>query len=115
MNKGWIWTWLPRIAAVLMTLFIALFALDALQGEGGLVERSWDLAIHLIPAALCSLAVVFAWERPWLGAITFAGFVAFYGWYAWDHIGWVLVIGGPLLLVSALYLASAFQPRQQPN
>ena len=91
--------WLPRIAAILFTLFISLFAGDAGEGEA----RMMDLLMHLLPTLFCALIIVLAWQREWLGAVVFLALFVFYAWWAWDHLQWVLLIGSPMLLIAGLY------------
>lgn len=98
--------WVPRAMAMGVSCFLALFAMDAFEGDGGPMEKVVGLLVHLIPAGLCVVAVIMAWEHEWLGGLLFGTFAGAYLWWAWDHKEWVLVMSGPLLLVAVLYLVA---------
>jgi len=95
--------WLPRVVAMFFTLFISLFAFDV--GEGGPVKML-DLLMHLLPSLFCALIIILAWTREWLGAVVFLALAAVYAWWAREHVQWILLIGGPMLLLAALYAAA---------
>ncbi len=92
-----------RASAIAVALFLALFALDALEGEASLGGKFVALAIHLVPTWLCLGGMLVAWRRSWLGGAIFAALALAYAWVARAHPDWILVISGPLLLVAALY------------
>lgn len=93
--------WLPRVAAILFTLFISLFAGDADEGENG--ARMMDLLMHLLPTLFCVVVIVLAWQREWLGSLIFLALFVLYAWWASDHVQWILLIGSPMLLIGGLY------------
>jgi general stress protein CsbA len=101
--------WLPRVVAILFTLFISLFALDV--SEGGPVKML-DLLMHLLPTFFCVLIILLAWRREWLGALIFLALAAVYAWWAREHMQWILLIGGPMLLLAGLYLAAWMQRKR---
>lgn len=105
--------WIARSFAIAVALFLAVFAMDALQGEGGLVEKLSVLAKHLAPTWLCVTAVLVSWRREWLGALLFATFAVAYAWWARAHLDWILIIGGPLLSVAASYLLAWRERRSE--
>jgi hypothetical protein len=99
--------WAPRILALFMIALLSLFALDALEEGGGLIHVAAVLVMHLLPSIILIVALMLAWRRPWLGALLFGG--AALGYAAWtgrDHLDWIAVISGPLLLTAALFLLS---------
>jgi hypothetical protein len=83
-----------------MALFIGLFALDAL-GEGIV-----PFLIHLIPTFVLLIVVALAWRWPWVGGVVFVALALLYGIEARRHLDWILIIGGPLLVVGVLFFAS---------
>lgn len=91
--------WTPRVLALLIGLFLALFAFDAAGG--------FDLLMHLAPVAVVALVVAIAWRREWIGAVAFTALALGYAFIARDHLSWVGVISGPLLAIAALYVLSA--------
>lgn len=104
MHSPSIWLiWPPRVAGIAFVCFLSLFALDAFQGDAGMGEKTLDYLKHLTPAAVCALVVVLAWRREWLGAVGFLALAAFYTWMAWDHLDWVAVIAGPLVVIAVFY------------
>ena len=95
--------WAARAAAIVMALFLALFAFDALEGEASLGGKLTALTLHLVPTWLCLGGVLVAWRRAWLGGVVFAALALAYAWWARAHPDWILVISGPLTLVAVLY------------
>jgi hypothetical protein len=106
--------WLPRIIGIAVTLFIGMFALDAFSDGKPVVEALGDFAIHLIPAGVMLAVVVVAWRHPWVGAVVFIGLALAYV-LSVRRVDWMLVIGGPLLLVGVLFLLSGFAQRANPR
>jgi hypothetical protein len=90
--------WLPRILAILVCLFLSLFALDA----AGLSE----FAIHIAPMLVLLAIVAVSWRWEWVGGLVFTGAAVAYAYLARDHASWILVISGPLLIVGVSYLWS---------
>jgi hypothetical protein len=99
--------WLPRILGIVVSIFIALFALDALRPGRPLAEGIPDFAMHLVPAAILAGVVALAWRRPWIGAAAFLMLAGAYALAVPGRIDWILAISGPLFLVGILYLWSA--------
>ena len=97
--------WTPRLAGIAMALFLSLFALDAFDGRPFLTALPGFL-IHLIPAGLVLAAVALAWRLPLAGAVAFTGLAVAYAITARWRLGWIAVIGGPLIVVAALFLVS---------
>jgi hypothetical protein len=84
--------WSPRILGILVSLFIGLFALDAFsQGK-----------------AFVLLALVGAsWRREWIGGVAFIGLAVLYAMTtAKNHLDWMLLISGPLVIVGTLFMWS---------
>jgi hypothetical protein len=97
--------WAPRVAGVAMSVFLALFALDAFDGRP-LVAALPGFLIHLLPAVLVLCAVAIGWRFPLIGAAAFAGLAATYGVMVNGRLDWIALIAGPLLIVAALFAAS---------
>ncbi len=95
--------WTPRILGILFAAFLSLFALDVFSAAYSLGETILALLIHLIPTTLIVLALAIAWRRDWLGTVVFTALALFY--VAWSgRLDWILVISGPLFLISILFL-----------
>jgi len=100
--------WAPRIAGIGVALFLAIFALDA--------ETIPGLVIHLAPSALVLAAVAIAWKYPLAGAAALVGLALFYATRVHWRLGWVAVIGGPLVVVAALFVLSwRYNPAHAAN
>jgi hypothetical protein len=98
--------WSPRILAILVCLFLGLFALDAFGNGKSLREALPDFATHIAPMlGLLAVAGV-SWRWEWVGALVFTGLSAAYAYVARDHVSWVLSVSGPLLLVGVLFFWS---------
>jgi hypothetical protein len=97
--------WSPRIAGLVMSGFLALFALDAFDGRPLSVTLP-GFAIHLIPACLVLAAVAIAWRFPLAGAVAFTLLALAYAITVRWRIGWIAVIGAPLVVIAALLVVS---------
>jgi hypothetical protein len=101
--------WTPRILSLGASAFVGLFALDAFEAGRPAREALLAFAIHLTPALIVLALALLAWRAPRLGG---AAFVALAGLYATTmargRVDWMLVIGGPLLIVGALFICSGF-------
>jgi hypothetical protein len=97
--------WAPRIAAILLSLLLALFALDSFDGRP-LAEVLPGFAIHLIPAALVLAVLALAWRVEWLGALIFIGLAIAYAIIARWRLSWIVVVSAPLTIVGVLFLLS---------
>lgn len=98
--------WTPRLAGVVVSAFLALFALDAFSG-GSVAEGRREFAVHLIPAIIVGTLVAVAWRYERAGAAAFFLLAAGYAIAARGRLDWVAVISGPLVLVGILFLLSA--------
>jgi hypothetical protein len=104
--------WLSRVLAIVVCLFLALFALDAF-GEGQTAARALSaFLVHVTPMLALLAAVALGWRRPWIGGLVFTAAAAAYAWVGRDHTAWVAVVSGPLLLAGGVYFLSwARRPR----
>jgi hypothetical protein len=99
---------MARLAGIGISLFLALFALDAFDGRP-LAETLPAFAIHLWPAALCAVVVALGWRRWWAGAVGFAALAAAYavginGLGPGGRLDWIVAISGPLAVTAMLFL-----------
>jgi len=104
--------WAPRLLGVLYAAFISVFALDVFEEGRPPGEMLIALAMHLIPTALVLLILAAAWKWPWVGTAGYASLAAVYSVWAWRHPLWIAQIGGPLLLIAALFWISHLQMRR---
>ena len=100
--------WTPRLAGVLMSAFLAMFALDAFTGTS-FVDDLARFAIHLIPAIAVGAVVAVAWRFERAGAAGFFVLATAYAIAVRGRLDWVAAISGPLVVVGILFLVSARQ------
>jgi hypothetical protein len=98
--------WSPRLVGIAVSLFLALFALDAFDGRP-LTEAIPAFLIHLLPAGAAAAVVAVAWRHPWVGAAAFAALAAVYAAMVPSRPDWILIISGPLAVTAGLFAASA--------
>jgi hypothetical protein len=103
--KGTLSDWSPRVMLMAFAAFISVFALDVFDGRGGFWTTAAALFMHLLPTFLLLLIVALAWRRPWLGGLACLALAAWYVSWAAPRFPWtvLLMMAGPLLLVSGLY------------
>ena len=101
-SRRWI-LWTPRILAILVCLFLSLFALDALENGKTLGVALPDFALHLAPMLVLLAVVAVSWRWEWVGGLVFTGLGVVYAYVSRDHVSWVLCISLPLLAVGVLY------------
>jgi hypothetical protein len=110
--------WTPRVLAILFIASIALFALDVFGAGYSPWETIVALFMHLLPNLALLAVVLLAWRWPWVGAIGFGGFAAWYlvafgitnGW-SFDWCVYAL-LAGIHALIGVLYLADWFTRRR---
>jgi hypothetical protein len=100
--------WTPRIASILIILFMGLFSLDVF-GEGGTpLQVLGAFLMHNIPAIVMLLLLIFAWKRPEVGFVAFlvvaVAFTIFFvrDFYAVSNL---LLFVLPVLLIASLFYA----------
>jgi len=97
--------WSPRILGILVCVFVSLFALDAFDGKR-VAQALPDFAIHVAPVLVLLAIIAVSWRHEWVGGIVFTGLAIAYGFFARDHLYWVVTIATPLLIVGVLFLWS---------
>ncbi len=110
--------WAPRIAAILLILFISLFSLDVFEMEASPLELLGGFLIHNIPTIALLALLILAWKRPAVGFVAFlgAGFLfAFFFVRDVDSLPNLLVFVFPLLLVAGLFYADWRWVTPQPR
>jgi len=91
--------WSPRIVGIAVCLFLGMFALDS-------TGRLPDFVAHVAPVLALLVAVLLSWRWEWVGAVVFIGVAFAYAWMARDHLAWIPLIAGPLLLAGILFSLS---------
>ena len=77
--------WIPRMLAMALALFLAMFAMDVFVEGKDYAETIGDFVIHLIPSFCVVVVLVIGWRRDGLAALGFlalavAYFIALSGW-----------------------------------
>ena len=97
----------PRIAGILMIVFVSLFALDVFSMGGNFWRQLLAFLINAAPAILLAIVMVFAWRKPVIGfiifgiaAIFFLRFVIFGQDFG---AGNFMMFVAPLALISGLF------------
>jgi chromate transport protein ChrA len=104
---GGLLRWSARVLGGMLSVFFALFALDAFGHSDGWFKALAAVAIHLLPAFVVLGFVLVAWRREWAGGIAFIGAAVLYALATGvDRLDWILVISGPLTAVGVLFLWS---------
>jgi hypothetical protein len=106
MNKTKLLYWLPRVLAILIVGFFALFIL-----EGFSPEFSWqDSLSHGLTALIALGVTILAWKRPKIGGWIFVAFGVYYCFAISSPAEWVsiLVVGGVPILTGLLFLREGF-------
>lgn len=108
--------WAPRLAAILIALFIGLFSLDVFEMEASPLELLGAFLMHSIPSIILLVLLVIAWKRPVVGFTTYLLAALALGiFFLWPlltgpRVGRVISPGFlmftvPLLLIAALFYA----------
>jgi len=103
-------TWIPRVLGVAVSLFIAMFALDAFSAGKPFLRALPDFLVHLVPALTLLAIVIASFRREWIGAVGFIGLaVAYATTMSRGRVDWMLAISGPLFVVGTLFLWSWYR------
>jgi hypothetical protein len=100
--------WTPRVAAIVIILFVGLFSLDVFELQASPLELLAGFIMHNIPSIVMLVLLIVAWKRPAVGFFTFliaaALFAIFFvrDIYALPNL---LLFVLPILLVALLFYA----------
>lgn len=99
--------WTPRLLGLLFTLFVAAFALDAFDGQGGL-DLVLAFGAHLAPAAAVLVATLVGWRWPVAGGGLFALLGAAYILLVGPDrpASWYVAIAGPAFAIGLLFVTN---------
>lgn len=100
--------WAPRIAALLIIIFVGLFSLDVFETGAPPLEVLAGFLIHNLPSFVMLVLLIFAWKRPAVGFIAYlivgAGFAAFFVRDV-NSLPNLLLFVLPILLIASLFYA----------
>ena len=100
------------IAATGIGIFYALallvFAVDVFNKEQGISQTVFDVCLHLAPTVVVLLFVFVGYKKPLSGAGICLVSALIYIITGWSNMHWTahVVIAGPLLVLSMLYIIS---------
>jgi len=96
-------SYLPRVLAIVLILFVSVFALDVFS------EPDWPVALfmHLIPSFVLVAITLIAWKRGKIGGILFLaiGVAGFLFFHVNDWVIFFLIIF-PVLVTGILFFVS---------
>jgi len=99
--------WTPRIAGILIVVFVGLFALDVFEMGGSFWAMLGGFLIHALPAILLGIGLAFAWRWPWIGAVLFIIGALFFLrtllFNPLEQLGMLLLFSGPMAVIAALF------------
>lgn len=99
----------PRIAAILIALFVGLFSLDVFDQGTGFWETLGAFLMHNIPSIIMGIIIWFAWHRPQVGFIAFlvvsVFFMRFFIFGGLEGLGQLFLFAGPMLAIALLFYA----------
>jgi hypothetical protein len=99
--------WTPRIAGILIILFVSLFALDVFSEGYTAREAVIAFFIHMLPSIGLAIALALGWRWEWIGFLTFLGMAAYFMRHMrgdiGDAAGIFLLFVGPMLLIALLF------------
>lgn len=99
--------WMPRVLAIVLAVFLAMFAMDVYFEGMGFWETSGAFVERLIPS-LCVIAILaVGWRRDGLAAIGFVVLAIAYcvAFSAWKHLPESLTLTLPPLGISLAFYA----------
>jgi len=110
----------PRIAGVLITIFVGMFALDMFTEGTNFWEMMGGFLIHVLPAIVMAGVLALAWRWPWIGFVAFLGAAIFFLRFGIRDpiasIGTVLLFSGPMAVIAMLFWANwKWLKEQQPE
>ena len=109
--------WAPRIAAILIIIFVSLFSLDVFDMEASPLELLGGFLMHNIPSIVMLVLLIFAWKRPVVGFVAFLATAALFAIFFVRSIYSLpnlLLFVLPILLIAFLFYADWKWLKPQP-
>jgi hypothetical protein len=108
--KSKILYWIPRALAIVSILFMAMFSLDAFDGNDSFKMKMLGFLIHNIPVLIVTAILVIAWKWEGTGGILFilafiAGTIFFHSFTG--NPGSIIVIA-PFFIIGILFILHGF-------
>lgn len=101
--------WFPRILTIVMILFMAMFSLDAFEGNETFIRKVFGFLINSIPVMIIIVILIIAWKREVAGGLlliiaSIAGMLYFHSFRGNPAS---LIILTPFFLAGALFILHA--------
>jgi hypothetical protein len=102
------WLLAATSTGILYAFALLVFVADVFSNAQSVSQTLIDLVLHCIPTVIVLLLVVIAHQRPLMGSIIFAVNGIVYIITGWANLHWTahVLIAGPLLVLSALYITA---------
>lgn len=93
---------------VLYALALLVFAVDVFNHDQSISQTFSDVLLHLVPTMVVFLFVFVGYKNPLIGAIICLVSALIYIISGWANMHWTahILIAGPLLVLSILYIMS---------
>jgi len=102
--------WAPRVAGVVIILFVALFSLDVFSEGGNFWEMLGGFVMHSLPSIVMGVLMAFAWRRPVVGFIAFGLMALFFMRFVlfdpMHGLGNFILFTCPMAVIAALFWAN---------
>lgn len=98
--------WAPRVVGIGLAVLLGLFAADVLISNHGILGTLVALVMHLIPSLLVLALVLIGWRHQGIAAMAFVALAVFYAATMAERFAWIVLVAGPLVIVSALFFLS---------
>lgn len=108
--------WLPRILAILFTVFLAVFSLDVFDSGYSFWETVAAFIIHNIPSFLLIAAAFIAWRHEKIGGVIFIalGIIATAFFHTTNNIASFLAVSLPFFVIGILFLVAPARKGSAP-
>lgn len=113
-NKVFIW--IPRILAIIMGIFISLFAFDVFQENSVSFKQVLGFIIHLAPSFFIFISLLIAWKYYLLGGIIFILVGVFFTvfFHTYKSISSFLLLSLSLFIIGTLFIICRYRRRNIP-
>lgn len=106
--------WFPRILSVLLIAFFSLFAFDVFDNNTSFSEKSIPFLIHLIPALVLIITLIFSWKLPaisgWIFIIIGIAFMFYFNTYKF-FVSFLIISLSPIIIGLLFLISSIMQKR----
>ena len=96
--------WTPRIASIVMLLFLAIFSFDVFEEGLGFWGTALGLFMHNLPVIILAVVLWISWKREIVGGIAFILAGLLYTISKINALPYSLIIAGPLFAIGILFL-----------